>query len=283
MNNIYVTLIEAQLVAFVRDYTDTAQDVFYDELQEGLIHPGEFGAFRESLIRELLSNFLPEAFGVSQGFVISPEGSVSNQCDIVIYSRTHAPILKTPEHQRFFPIEAVVAVGEVKSVVRSGAELQKALIKLAKLKQMRSDLKGASVASSVFRDVGPYSPSTHHLDQIATFLIASNFDCSDEAIESAIDGAVGSMHPSHRVNMLVGVGDGKCVSYRDSKGIIWPFPVDVDPISKKIIPGSLPIHFLRASLDAVEHTKLFLRFLQLLVSRTSILHANIGGYWGDPK
>ena len=282
MNSIYIKLIEAQLATFVRDYTDTAQDIFYDESKRKLIHPSEFGGFRESLIRELASNFLPEAFGVSQGFVISPEGSVSTQCDIIIYSRTHAPIIKTPENQRFFPIEAVVAVGEVKSVVRSSTQLKEALFKLAKLKEMRSKLKGASVAFSVFRDIGPYSPSTHHLDQIATFLVASKLECTEAAIESAANDAADSMSPSHRVNMLVGIGDGSCTSYRDSKGIILPFPVDVDPKSKRIIPGALPMHFFKFGEESLEHVKVFLRFLQILVSRTSILHTNIGGYWGNP-
>src|SRR6266567_5578074 len=115
MNKVYLALIDAHARAFAAEFADTARHVFVDEAQGRLIHPGEYGGYREALVRDLLSQFLPEAYGVSQGFVISPEGEVSPQCDVVIYSRLYAPVIRTPEQQRFFPVESVVAVGEVKS------------------------------------------------------------------------------------------------------------------------------------------------------------------------
>jgi hypothetical protein len=102
MHSVLDTLIESQLEAFANGYTNTAHDLFYDEDRNKLIHPGEFGGLRESLLRDLLKNFLPEEYGVSQGFVISPDGEISNQCDVVVYSRRYTPLIRTPEHQRFF-------------------------------------------------------------------------------------------------------------------------------------------------------------------------------------
>src|SRR5918998_5104088 len=132
MHNVLDTLIESQLEAFANGYTNTAHDLFYDEDSNKLIHPGEFGGLRESLLRDLLKNFLPEEYGVSQGFVISPDGEISNQCDVIVYSRRYTPLIRTPEHQRFFPVESVVAVGEVKSIVDSNT-LRDALIKLVRI------------------------------------------------------------------------------------------------------------------------------------------------------
>jgi hypothetical protein len=102
MQNVLDTLIEAQLEAFANSYTNTSHDLFYDDESKELIHPGEFGGLRESLLRHLLRNFLPEEYGVSQGFVVSPDGDISAQCDVVIYSRRHTPLIRTPEQQCFF-------------------------------------------------------------------------------------------------------------------------------------------------------------------------------------
>jgi hypothetical protein len=108
-------LIEYQLRTFASDYVNASREVFYDQVSDQLIHPGEFGGLRESLVRNLLRNFLPESFGVSEGFIIAPNGDTSSQCDVVVYSRHYCSVIQTGERQRFFPVEAVVAVGEVKT------------------------------------------------------------------------------------------------------------------------------------------------------------------------
>jgi hypothetical protein len=105
LRNILDTLIESQLEIFASRYSNTAHELYYDEKLDKLIHPGEFGGLRESLIRDLLRNFLAEGFGISQGFVIAPNGDVSNQCDVIVYSRAHTHQLSV--HQRIsdsFPL-----------------------------------------------------------------------------------------------------------------------------------------------------------------------------------
>jgi hypothetical protein len=136
-------LIEAQLQTFAQNYLEASRQVFYDETSGNLIHPGEFGGLREGLVRELLRNFLPESYGISEGFVISPTGDISSQCDVVIYSRVHAPVIQAAERQRFFPIESVVTVGEIKSKVDS-VVLRDALEKLVRVKEIRASLTNAA-------------------------------------------------------------------------------------------------------------------------------------------
>jgi hypothetical protein len=276
VNRIYVSLIDAQLRAFVADYSDTARNVFYDPEKRRLLHPGEFGGFRESLVRDLLARFLPESYGVSQGFVISPEGDVSSQCDIIIYSRQHAPVIHSAEQQRFFPVESVVAVGEVKSTLANAA-LKDACLKLHKVKEMRAKLRAPAIAFSALSNIGPYSAHEHLLDQLATFIVAAQVEGDASDIERAVDEG-GEAPSSYRVNVILDV-HGWCSAYRDLKGLLWPYPVDVDA-AQQVVPNRLPLVLFEPGADHLEHLRVFLHFMQLLVTRTTVLHPDLNGYWG---
>ena len=278
MNRIYVSLVEAQLRAFVADFVDTARDVFFDPNQGKLIHPGEFGSFREGLVRELLARFLPESYGVSQGFVLAPNGDISTQCDVVVYSRLHAPIIHTSEQQRFFPVESVLAIGEVKSTLNC-SQLQTACSKLARVKDMRAKLQAPAIAASTFKDIGPYSATEHHLDQLCTFVVANEISGDDSAIRQAIAKAAEEAPASYRTNLVLNVREW-CTAYKDLRGMVWPYPVDVDPQTKRVIPGELPVTIVRQDEVGLNHIKLFLHFMQLLVTRGTILHPDLLGYWG---
>lgn len=63
MQNIIATLLEAQIEAFSKEFTDTSRNVLYDESEKKLIHAGEFGMLREACVRELMTNFLPGIYG----------------------------------------------------------------------------------------------------------------------------------------------------------------------------------------------------------------------------
>lgn len=275
--NIVDKIITSQLEIFATNFSNVAHSIFYDENTQSLIHPGEYGMLRESVVRDLLTHFLPESFGVSQGFVVSPDGSVSNQCDIIIYSKLFSPKIHTAEQQRFFPVESVLAVGEVKSTADPHT-LKSALEKLIRVKEMRANLKNGAVAWSVFRDIGPYNALEHHLDQIGTFLIANSFSCSKQKVAETIrDSAIGK-HPTFQVNLVVSIKD-YLVNYIDNKGTLWMFPVDVDD-KRKIIPIPLPLSFSSPTDTSFEHLKLFLRYLEILVLRTSILYPEFTSYLG---
>jgi hypothetical protein len=43
---------------------------------------------------------------------------------------------------------------------------------------------------------------------------------------------------------------------------------------------ALPLHFERGDSGDLGHLRLFLGFLQLAVTRATVLHPNLLGYWG---
>src|SRR5690606_11696638 len=80
-------------------------------------HPGLIGSARETPARVQLERVLPGNFGVGSGIVIDSFGGRSKQQDIVIYEKHLCPVFSindTPD-ATYYPIEGVMAVGEVKS------------------------------------------------------------------------------------------------------------------------------------------------------------------------
>lgn len=85
-------------------------------------HEATRGALYEQLIRDFLSEYLPQQFYVGTGQVVgstpspNPEGEITNvsrQTDVVIFDALHHPIL-LPKYE-LFPIEGTLATIEVKS------------------------------------------------------------------------------------------------------------------------------------------------------------------------
>lgn len=275
LKNILNTLLESQLEGFAREYVGTSREVFYDDLSGTLIHPGEFGGLREALVRELLTNFLPEAYGVSQGFVISPDGQISNQCDVVIYARQYTPVVRTAAQQRFFPVESVVAVGEVKSII-DATILKDALQKLTRIKEMRVGLEHPAVAwnNSAPRD---YMPFLRLQDQLGTFIVGESISCQMRKVVETIKEVRSGKHPSLGVNLIVTVQD-YCLAYHDTKNKLWMYPVDVDD-QNRIISESLPLEFVIPQQSSIQHLKLFLRYMDIIVNRTTILYPELTQYY----
>jgi len=100
-----------------------------------LEHSGEIGRAREQALRDLLRTFLPPSLGVTTGFVIDAHGGKSLQQDIIVHF--------TDYHARFelggvslVPIEAVIAVLEVKSNAASKKVLRDCYANLASVKRL---------------------------------------------------------------------------------------------------------------------------------------------------
>lgn len=106
----------------VEVYYETIQKAFQlqaEYLTAVLPHLGERGTNDEARIRDFLTKVLPERFSVGTGFVVCSERDVppSNQMDIVISDC----FWNAPLHREFlanvYPVEAVYATVEVKSVL----------------------------------------------------------------------------------------------------------------------------------------------------------------------
>lgn len=148
---------------------ETSKAVFWDEGRNELIHPGEYGEYREKAVKELLELFIPQNLRVSEGFIISSDGDISTQCDIVIYDPNSCPKLTDSAHQKFFPVESVVAVGEVKSNIKSTTELTNILGKLSMVKRMKINIK----SPRPYRTAKDWKPNMqgYPYDQIFSFLL----------------------------------------------------------------------------------------------------------------
>lgn len=101
----------------------------------------------ENLIREKISLFLPERYMVKQGHVVNSEGKVSNQFDIIIFDRLNTPkFFESQNDTVFYPIESVLAVGEIKKTLRKGDMIEIG----QKIKFLKVDMKRQLIKNSVF-------------------------------------------------------------------------------------------------------------------------------------
>ncbi|WP_144424091.1 DUF6602 domain-containing protein [Herbaspirillum hiltneri] len=134
------TLALSTAEKFRKDYVDLSRMLFAsDQARNGLHHPGEFGRYRENLIRKLLASFLPARLGIGDGFVVSTDGSTSSQCDIVLFERDATPLLEIAGGRALYPVETCVGIGEVKSVL-DFSDLKLCLSKLMDVKKIRHQM-----------------------------------------------------------------------------------------------------------------------------------------------
>ena len=77
-------------------------------------HPGSIGDGTELHWRELLDEFLPKRYQVSEGFVVDSTGKRSQQIDVIVHDRTFSPLLWEHGGHMYVPAESVYAIFEVK-------------------------------------------------------------------------------------------------------------------------------------------------------------------------
>lgn len=272
-------LLDEKINQFKYSFIDNSRSLFVNE--EGkLIHPGEFGTYREAVVKAFLSSLVPERMGIESGFVVTSAGKISTQCDIVIFDRTVTPLIKNESGQRFFPIESVVAIGEVKSKI-SLKNLKNALRKLAKTKFFRDDLLDASYIYCR-KETGlnsEYQPAIHELDQIITFLVCEEFefDTSEDNIRN-ITGCYNQEHPKRpsnlRHNLVLSIKDGLLTYFYEWGNCIYPFPF-------KSLNGQhnrLPHRFLFSNNESSEHIRHFASSLNIALTSVSVLYPEMANY-----
>lgn len=87
----------------------------YDLLKQ---HKPSLGNFGEFILRDFLNTILPNNVGVAQGFVQGTDGSVSSQCDIIIYKKTTDAIVKTFGDIHVISSKDVLSTIEVKTRIQ---------------------------------------------------------------------------------------------------------------------------------------------------------------------
>ena len=95
---------------------------------------GTKGDAREAAVREKLGLLLPAGAGVGSGFVIDSTGAASAQIDLIVYEQQYCPVFAVGTAQ-YYPCEAVIAVGEIKSIIGKG-ELRDIYSKIASVRRL---------------------------------------------------------------------------------------------------------------------------------------------------
>lgn len=279
-NDIFDALFEEKIDEFKNSFMQTAKKVFYDPCkQNGIRHTGEYGAYRENTSKSFLRFFIPEKLSIGKGFIINSNNEVSTECDLVVFSSLAAPLIQSDELQRFFPVETVVGIGEIKSNL-SLKQLEEALIKLSQNKKIR-DFIGVEQPSPIFRyteGTNPYNPTKNHFDQVPTFLICNKFDfkfskdttgnlvniINDIYVRNNID-----VH--HRHNLMLSLEDG-LVFYNgelDGESLDSPYPNSPQE--------NIKIKWITSD-DGRYHIKMFCSFMYQITSFASIMCPDIGNY-----
>lgn len=263
-------LMHMKIDKFTEDFKGASRALFYDKKEEKLIHPGEFGTYRERIVVELLKSFLPKEYECGTGFIVNNCNEISTQCDIIIYSN-YTPLFSDNENARFFTVETCAAVGEVKSILGK-KDFKEALIKLSNIKKIRSHISQPYILKSQFSD---YNPLINHSDQILTFLICERLDFGIDEIEEEINQIYHdeNISPSNRHNMILSLDDGLFTHYEviDSENVTIQYPV---------LAGNT-LHSLRVyGEDKYNYIKLFMAHTYNAIIDTTILLPEMTIYMG---
>lgn len=275
MNKIFDKLIKSKIEQFVVEYKNLSRQIFVNE--DGvLIHPGEFGIYREKIIKKLIEPFLPSRLAIGSGFIITHNDNISTQCDIIIYDKENTPIIETDE-QRFFPIECVAGVIEVKSKLTK-AQMKEALIKLTNIKNLRNDINTNIYTYKDGNNHIPFNTKINVRDQIATFLVCEKVDMDYEKdINTFFKETYSGVDKSLYHNMILSLDDG-CFMYFDGKVSIYHsyFNYEKDNfINELLIPHSLGYDY--------EHILIFVNYFFMLISSISILYLEMTEYLGKTR
>jgi hypothetical protein len=203
-----------------------ASDIMAIKLRSKLLaHPGELGTAREQVVRDFLSAYLPKKFEVSTGFTFDCEGAISKQLDIVIYEAGNCPRFEIPGGKFLFPCEAVVAVGQVKSSVKSRQQLENAMENLGSVKRLDRSANGTAFDSRFGERL---APAQNHLHQVFTFLLitgaAMNPDSLgeillDKAFESPREAMPNVIVALDRYLITYCCDDGVCPNVMHARGV----------------------------------------------------------------
>ncbi|MBS3075048.1 hypothetical protein J4429_01165 [Candidatus Pacearchaeota archaeon] len=89
----------------------------------GKAHWGEDGRYREAVLKNVISKFLPKSCSMGTGFVINKDKEITKQIDIIIYDSS-SPVLFAEGDFVIVLANTVKAIIEVKSSIKSCNELK---------------------------------------------------------------------------------------------------------------------------------------------------------------
>jgi len=267
-NKQFKLALEKNISSFKDEYLEISRQEFTNS-DGKLIHPGEFGMEREKICKNLFEKFIASHIEINNGFVINAKDQISTQQDLIFYDKNNTPILNI-EDRRFFPVETIACVGQVKSVIQSKEDLKKALLELVEVKKIRENIPHPSCVKTQKKNFGgvtPYEPKTFVYDQIFTFLVCEkfNFNISQDEINELypID-----TPPCHKHNTILDLKKG--VYQYLHKTMQFPYP----EVSGEILKPSYV-----ENRDGYNHVMVLLSNLSIATHGTTMLHVELSDYY----
>ena len=269
-NQVFESLFRERVNIFRAAFSSISTEVFYDQKKKSLRHTSEYGMYRESVVRDFLKFIVPSSLDISTGFLISSMEDISTQCDIVVFDSGMTPLYQGGDRQRFFPIESVFCVGEVKSTL-SKSEFAKALNKLARIKSLGERIPNPTIIRK--SPNGPFDPTNHPYDLIPSILICQKLDFKLSNIENEIDEMYEpNVRHIHKHNMILSIEDG-LLSYFDqnNKNIPYPRLNNIDLHNRFTCPDT----------NDYIHFKLFGSYMFMLTVSKTLLYPEFSAYIGE--
>jgi hypothetical protein len=270
VNQVFSTLLNEKIELFKYSFTASARQAFVEPATGKLFHPGEFGTYRESILREFLRLCVPARLDIGTGFLINASSEVSTQADVVIYDRSAVPRVESSEHQRFYPVEGVCAVGEVKSRLSKNA-LRDALNKLARVKA-KADIVSSTIP--IHRDKSTstlaFDRETVVYDQLFSFLVCEGFDFDSNSLAEEVAGWYDSdIKNHHKHNMVLSIENGLLL-YVDANKKSWMYPSTLKwPVKNR---------FVHTDSNEILHFHLFCSYMYAATTSATILFPEMTAY-----
>lgn len=118
---------------------------------------GEEGQFKESVLKNIISRFLPKKYSIGTGFVINSNKEITKQIDIIIYDDS-SPILFKEGDLVIVLATTVKAIIEVKSYIRSPSIFKK-IIKICEENAKIIEVDFAAQNDKLFNGIFSYDSS----------------------------------------------------------------------------------------------------------------------------
>ena len=269
-NKIFDSILKEKIDHFKSSFSSTTTDLFYDEKAKRISHMGEYGAYREAVVREFLQFIVPRGLDISKGFLITSLDDVSTQCDVLVFDSRITPVYEEGERQKFFPIESVHCIGEVKSTLGK-KQFKEAINKLAHNKALGERMQSPTIIKK--SPDGPYDPINHPYDLIPSFLICQKLNFDISSIETDIDGLYESqVEHRHKHNMILSIEDG-LLSYYDSNNKTLPYC--------RLNKVNLKNRFTCPRANEYVHFKLFASYMFMLTASKTLFYPDISNYMGS--
>lgn len=243
----------------------------FEEISSEISNRGAKGRVREiDIVREYLEKYIPGNIGIANGEIISVDGHISSETDVVFYEKNSTPYLVKKEGYQIFPIECVYGVVEIKSHLDK-QQLVDAFNKINYVKKMPK--KAYEVQK------GPIRKTTNvygkEWSYFPTFGIVIAFDSIDlNVLQSHFVSICKSHLPEYRIDSVWILKKGMLVNYNLKSNMIELAPSDTS-ITRPVLSDN-PLMLLTIQLQSLLMSGWMPNFMLLEYLRHSIYGTFIG-------